>query len=306
MKEKIYVVGDLHGCYKEYKMITDYLDEVALWKPEERIKLIINGDIIDRGSMSIPIIFDILKRQKNHKGFIDIEVLAGNHELMMYEALVQRVNNKWTNTTKTSWFIPSNGALMTAFQYGELDEKNKNLVNEFIRNLELQRSYEKPIVDSKGVIVVHSQASETIKKINDVLGKRPKLKDIEKDIKDSYRIGCITTAKYYHYYKTLWTRPEESKNLGLDGYITIIGHTPVDNEDGYSYDENNKVLNIDGDCASLGRKYKKETIIPLVELDYENDQLKIHRFSSNNQKLKTHYITSNGIEKEQIKIKKVK
>ena len=304
MKERIFVVGDLHGCYKEYKMITDYLDEVALCKPEEKVKLIINGDIVDRGDMPIPIIFDILERQNKSKGLIDIEVLAGNHELMMYEAILQRINNRWTNIKNISWFIRSNGALITAAQYDNLDEEHKNIINEFLRNLELQRSYEEPIIGTKGTIIVHSKASEVIRSLNNNLGKRPKLGEIERDILTSYRIGCIATQKYYHFYKTLWTRPEESDNLGLDGYLTIIGHTPVDNLDGYSYDEKNKVLNIDGDCASLGNKEKPEIIIPLVELDNDNNLVIIHRFNSNGYKINSHYITESGIEKDSNKIKK--
>ncbi len=301
MKERIFVVSDFHGVGEVYNTITEYLDELALCNPNEKIKLLINGDIIDRGLNSIEILNDIIDRKNKEKGFFDIEVLAGNHELMMFEAINLQTKEKWLYTNELSWFIPSNGGIYTAFDYDDLSEKKQSIIKTFLSEIELQKSYNHMMLDTNGVIVTHAHASKIIKKLEDDFNLHYKLEDITQDIRSYYVQKQEPSEKFLEFLHTVWDRKGDCNNLGLNNYFTIIGHTTVDNFNGYEYDRFNNVLNIDGGCADLAKGIKKEITVPLVELDFENNQLIINRFKNNGKQLKTHYITNKGIIREQPK-----
>ena len=301
MKERIFVVSDFHGVGDVYQTITEYLDELALCNTDEKIKLIINGDIIDRGENSIEILNDIIDRKDKEKGFFDIEVLAGNHELMMYEALTLQSDEYWLHTNELSWFIPSNGGLYTALEYDDLPKKRQSKIKLFLSQLELQKSYENMMLDTKGVIVTHAHASKIIKDFRDNYNINYRLEDIADDIRSTYSRRQDMSDKYLEFLYTVWDRKGDCRNLGLNNYFTIIGHTPVDNYNGYEYDMFNNVLNIDGGCADLAKGFRRGITVPLVELDFDENRLIINRFKSNGKQLKTHYLTNEGIIKDQPK-----
>lgn len=304
MKERIFVVSDLHGMKNIYDAITKYLDEVALCNPEDNIKLIINGDIIDRGPNSLDIVQDVIERMDNQKGYFSIEALAGNHELMMYEVLQMGYKSYWA-LNNSHWYHSKNGGLKTAIEYDSLEKDEQKRIVSFLEKLEIQKNFKKEMLDTKGVIVTHARASGMIKFLSDQFHIKTRLEDIQDDILVYYKELGEMSNKYQEITHSVWDRANYGENMGMNNYTTIIGHTPVLTNAGYDYDDYNKVLNIDGGCAALATHYVDKITVPLVELDFDNKELIINRFNQYGLQLKTHKITKDGIVKEKDKVLKI-
>ena len=65
---RLLLLSDLHGCYDKYVAM---IKKINLG---ENDKLVILGDVLDRGPKPISIIKDIMRRE-------NVELLMGNHEL---------------------------------------------------------------------------------------------------------------------------------------------------------------------------------------------------------------------------------
>ena len=108
----IYVVSDIHGAYEKY---------IALLK---EIKFSCNdvlyvlGDVIDRGSEPIRLLTDIMERE-------NVQMLLGNHELMMYDAVTHETWRK-----HRIWM--DNGGAVTEKQFYEQVEWNRNNIIDYI------------------------------------------------------------------------------------------------------------------------------------------------------------------------------
>ena len=68
MQDKIYIIGDVHGCIKTLKALISQLPQNA--------QIVFTGDLIDRGRYSKDVIEFV--RINNYKCIID------NHEEMQY------------------------------------------------------------------------------------------------------------------------------------------------------------------------------------------------------------------------------
>lgn len=81
MNDKIYIIGDVHGCYKTLMALVNELPENA--------KLCFVGDLVDKGSNSK----DVIEFIKSN----NYDCVLGNHEKKMYESIpeiIQDMNNK--------------------------------------------------------------------------------------------------------------------------------------------------------------------------------------------------------------------
>lgn len=83
MKERAFVIGDIHGEYQMLKQLLTY------WSPEEE-ELIFVGDLIDRG----PQIFKTLELVWSLQKEYDAKVIRGNHEALFLDFL-QHPNQAW-------------------------------------------------------------------------------------------------------------------------------------------------------------------------------------------------------------------
>ncbi len=77
LNDKIFVIGDVHGCAEELQLL---LDKIPL-SPQSRIVFV--GDYIDRGENSKEVINIILNLQNYYK----VTTLMGNHEAMFLDFL---------------------------------------------------------------------------------------------------------------------------------------------------------------------------------------------------------------------------
>lgn len=104
---RYYVTADVHGYFTEMKSA---LKEKGYFKDTEPHKLIICGDIYDRGSEALPLqefILDLMERD-------EIILIKGNHEDMTSELL-----NGWCNRSFMQRHHHSNGAIDTVCQLTE-------------------------------------------------------------------------------------------------------------------------------------------------------------------------------------------
>ena len=98
----VYCATDLHGDYRLWKEIQNYL--------KEEDTLIYLGDAIDRGGRGFEIYLEMLNDSR-------VTYLLGNHETLMYCALLA----KYPNASK-DWY--KNGGEATVLNLREVKEKN--------------------------------------------------------------------------------------------------------------------------------------------------------------------------------------
>ena len=265
-----FIMSDIHGNSNIYNSIMSYLDNLN--KEEEEI-LYINGDLIDRGEDSAQILLDVRNRILSNKG-VKIKYLAGNHELMMYQASLDRSpTGVWP--VFSDWF--NNMGWVTAYNLEELvNQEEENEIVKFISNLKIYHKFKETLND-KEIVLVHAKCPN-----NPLDNCNLKVKD------NTYEIESLVWTRKIDY----WGR-KTNKKIGNENYFTIIGHTPLNTPTGYEYDEKENVLNIDGGCAPyvIGRKEFDHT--PLVEIDNENDKLNILTFNNNNEIIMGNYFTDN-------------
>lgn len=81
--ERVYVVGDIHGCVDEPRVILEYLTKRERLKESDLVVFL--GDYIDRGSDSKAVVDLLLQFKKNHGNTF---FLKGNHEDMLVDFLL--------------------------------------------------------------------------------------------------------------------------------------------------------------------------------------------------------------------------
>ena len=241
---RTFIVSDLHGNGEVYNSIMAYIENV---NKEEKVKLYINGDLHDRGLASFDMLMDVMNRINNKESFI-IEYLAGNHELMMWQALSKRKPGQYI--LRDSLWLKNGGD----FTYNKIDQQEDcdelcEKIKNFVGNLKIYNLFDEEIAGKK-LLLVHASAPKKVEEICD-----------------------LTIADYNIVVdKALWDREDNEffpflKNkLGKDGYLTIIGHTPVDDPRGFIYNEKENYFNIDGGCARYAIGYFRYDHVPLVEV----------------------------------------
>jgi len=254
---KKFIVSDLHGNGNIYNSIMSYLSNV---NKDEEVILYINGDLIDRGLSSADMLLDVKNRIENNIDF-KIVYLGGNHELLMYEATEDMESG--TFYRRSNWLV-GNGGLITLEGLDERLNKGEicNVV-EFVSNLKIYNKFSEKI-DGKQIVLAHAKCPSVV---HDECNLR--VKDNKMEV-----------------YTTLWARKSEMKyikTLGNKDYFTIIGHTPVIDEKGFEYYEDDNVLNIDGGCAYYACGYANYNHTPLIQIDEENNRLIILTFNNNNE-----------------------
>lgn len=149
---KLDIIGDIHGCYEEFKQLTnklgyEWIDDCPLHS--ER-KLAFVGDITDRGPQSlkmVELVYSIVMEQKN--GYY----VPGNHCNKLYRFFLGR-NVQVTHGLET-----------TVAEYEDLAKKDKTNVREkFIRLYETSPLYH--VLDDKKLVIAHAGIKE------DLIGKQ--------------------------------------------------------------------------------------------------------------------------------------
>jgi len=142
MKNRIFAIGDIHGCLDELKRMINKLENLK--KPlTKKDEIVFVGDYIDRGPDSKGVIDYLIKLSKKYK----IMFIKGNHEQMMEDAIVNYIFERL-------WI--SNGGIQTIQSYGidcfefNIDSFPKDHI-EFINNTKLYYETEDYIFVHAGI-----------------------------------------------------------------------------------------------------------------------------------------------------------
>ena len=113
---RLLVISDIHGCLNEFNKL---IDKVDLTKED---KLVILGDVIDRGPSNIETAFKIMELKRNEYNIINI---MGNHEEMFLHTIqaCKSIEELWES--KYFNILKSNGTLSTLIEYFNLNDQDK-------------------------------------------------------------------------------------------------------------------------------------------------------------------------------------
>jgi serine/threonine protein phosphatase 1 len=107
---RTYVIGDIHGCYREFQRLLDLCSDHTEGRPSQLITL---GDYVDRGPESFGVVQLIRHRLAGeYPVFRSIVNLKGNHEDMMVQAVLGGELRD-----KQSWVSSNNGGNATVESY---------------------------------------------------------------------------------------------------------------------------------------------------------------------------------------------
>lgn len=198
--EGVWIIGDVHGCYKTLKKLIDKL-------PYSKNKLCFVGDLIDRGTDSQKVVEFV--RKNNHL------CVYGNHEEAMMEDGAEIIQNpslviakRWTNH-KYNY-----GGMETLASYDKLGKTAGTIIQEKIFKEDIEWMENLPLYlefkniknkDGRHLVVSHSSVSEYWK----------------------YRDNSKSDPDYKSFWNAcLYSR---TKNPADNSEIfNIFGHTPVE------------------------------------------------------------------------------
>ena len=262
-----FIISDIHGNGDIYDSVMGYLDNIS---KTEDVALYINGDLIDRGLDSLRLLMDVKERIEG-KGNVKIHFLGGNHELMLFQALRKRKKGKPVSKY-CNWL--RNGGWVINNQFNQMHKRERDLICEeikdFLGDLKIYHVFDEKIKD-KPMLLVHAQAPSRILKTCPM-----KIKDNTFDVSSA-----------------VWARQEEwdlfsgirslagIPKIGLDGYFTIIGHTPVHGKLGFEFNLIENYINIDGGCAGYAMEFFQFSHVPVLEIQDNGFQILV--FNHNNE-----------------------
>lgn len=121
-----YVCSDIHGCYEQFKGMLD----VISFSDEDTLYIL--GDVIDRGLDGIAILQDIIRRN-------NVELIIGNHELMMLKSLdaIKRLEQRgltYQCSRDASNWVDYNGGHTTYSKFTALTEEEQNKIVDYLKD----------------------------------------------------------------------------------------------------------------------------------------------------------------------------
>ena len=203
-------MSDIHGNYEKYQQA---LKAIEL---QENDILYVLGDVVDRGTGSCKILFDMMRH-------FNIIPLLGNHEFMALSVLSKLVEEITEDTLENfnqdfvtgmlTWF--ENGGQSTLEEFKTLSPEDRQIILEYLEEFEL---YEEITVRGQDYILVHA-GLENFKKTK-------RLSD-------------------YQLHEIIWAETNYDK-VYFEDKILITGHTPVQL---LSHGRNNKILKMNNHIA---------------------------------------------------------
>ncbi len=181
-----YCISDLHGCYDEFMALLGKINF------SEDDTLYVLGDAIDRGP-------DSVKCLKYIMGASNINMLAGNHERMMIDALTGDDDIGCVD----NWL--ANGGTTTLAEFCKLSKDDQINIVEFVMNLPYLAQVK---IGEQNYVLVHAGLN-----VSDAA------------IKDRVSTRAILPEQYLE--DLVWIRERFYRRKALPNSITVFGHTPI-------------------------------------------------------------------------------
>lgn len=184
-----YCISDIHGYYDKFMALLDKIE----FKATDTLYVL--GDAIDRGP-------DSMKCLQFIKDAPNIQMLMGNHELMMLDVLTQSAD--CIKYELAHLWLHYNGGRATHQQYLALSEKDQADILEFVKGLPY---YQKVKIGSRQYVLVHAGLNLLERKTREHL---------------------TTTIKHQrteHPNEMVWIRDEFLFGPDLPRYTIVFGHT---------------------------------------------------------------------------------
>lgn len=160
--KNIYIIGDVHGCYKTLLALIDKLPN------KKNSKICFVGDLVDKGSQSK----DVVEFVKLN----NYDCVLGNHEKYMIETLPLILEDM--NNLNYKWVIKDGGD-KTLKSYNDLNLIKEHL--EWLKSLPLYLEYKDyKTVDNRHLVVSHSHILDSWQFRNHPKDSKDS-KDFEKD-----------------------------------------------------------------------------------------------------------------------------
>lgn len=188
----IYVISDIHGCYREFRELLDKID----FCDEDELYLL--GDLVDKGPEPITLLQDVMMRP-------NVYPILGNHDYAALTVLskfnteitAENVESHLTGEDMTSYmYWIQDGGSTTAEQFVKLDAEERQDILEYLEECTL---YEEVEAGGKQYVLVHAG-------LNDFRPEKP-LEDY--DLQDLILYRADYDLQYYS-----------------DKYL-VTGHTPT-------------------------------------------------------------------------------
>lgn len=126
----IYVMSDIHGNKRRFESI---LEQIALQAEDT---LYILGDIIDRHPDGIELLQRIMDMP-------NVQMLLGNHEVMMLNALSAPESNEGQDDrSKEMWLWYDNGGQITHYDFQQLTYAERDRILQYLKELPLNLEIE--------------------------------------------------------------------------------------------------------------------------------------------------------------------
>jgi len=199
-KQKIWAIGDPHGCYDEFMLLFKKLKEAGL--NFETDTVVVLGDLIDRGPKSKEVIEQCIKWSNKYKNFV---CLHGNHENLMLDALIGKGQ---IYHSYDLWWMQGGRETFESYlpEDRTIYEKAITQVMDVIPTEHIDWLRTRPYYfDSENYFFVHAG-----------IPKKTSLKDFKKQLD-----GGDATSKY----NAIWIRDEFIDSIKDWGKKIIFGHT---------------------------------------------------------------------------------
>ncbi len=136
-----YVMSDIHGNKRRFESI---LEQIAL---RDEDTLYILGDVIDRHPDGIELLQRIMDMP-------NVQMLLGNHEVMMLNALSAPENDEGQDDrSKEMWLWYDNGGQITHYDFQQLTNAEQDRILQYLKELPLNLEIE---VEGRKYLLVHA------------------------------------------------------------------------------------------------------------------------------------------------------
>lgn len=255
-----YVISDIHGCYREFMQLLQYV------KFDVKVdELYILGDIIDRGPGSEQM-FDWVYEHRNG----NVHMCMGNHESLFIDFMdFYECGEKAKKIMKHHKIEELD---ISSILTSDMNNKDKEVLLQYFNFCEnhMQESFDK--YGTIGQLMENGKGKKYLYKMREFFRGLPYYFKLKVKGKTIYLVHAFISEppEECDKFDMIWSRAYPNGEPGIPGKIIIYGHTPTVNHY-YAYEGNVKIKKIDGsitiniDCGCYLRT--NNTKLALLRLD---------------------------------------